>query len=483
MAFGDAVTILRAMSEALPQPPPRAPRPTWRGRPGRRSLAAIASLAAAALALSAGCIESNRARGVADDAPAADGAAMDTATADDDATTTCGRDAPCPQPGAACLAADCVDGACVERSRTGEACDDANACTGFGSCDASGRCVPGAARPEGSECAPATVCAAASTCDGAGTCEPGGTTCPEPDRPCGVAVCDVAAGGCVVVPAADGSPCGDDDDAWVCSGGACVPEGMVFVPSGVFTMGCDDPFCPADQRPSHGVSLSGFAVDLREVTNGDYAACVADTDAGSLRCPARAAAPGDVGGAVVADAPELAAAHLTWAAAQAVCGYYGKRLCTEAEWEKAARGADGRRFPWGSGPQPSCERVIMSEDASGRGCGLGHQAAPGTRPLGASPYGLLDASGNVAEWVSDYYHPDAYQQRDPDGATVDPVLTEPHLTYPLTRVLRGGAWEDTAAPNLRATARRPQLVEALDDAAGVRCCFTPNDDDDDGDGD
>lgn len=483
MVFGGAAAILRAVVEDVSIAPLRR-----RARSRRRGLVgpAVVGLIAAALALGgAGCIEPNRARGGADGVVSPD-ASGDTATPDgpdaDAGAVACGPGAPCEQPEGACRAADCVDGVCVERARTDEACDDGDPCTGAGACDAAGRCAPGEARPEGSECAPASACAEASTCDGDGVCRAGDTSCPDPGRPCLTAVCDAHAG-CVDVAVSDGTPCdgGADGDGGVCARGVCVPAGMALVPAGEFVMGCDGTFCPLDQRPSHRVGLRAFAVDVRELTNAQYAACVADATTGGPRCPPRPVGPGEVGDAVVADAAELAAARLPWAAAKAACAYYGKRLCTEAEWERAARGADERAFPWGDAPSPSCERAVMSDGAGGRGCGLGHQAAPGTRPLGASPHGLLDASGNVAEWVADHYHPDAYEQRAADDVTFDPVMSEPHLTYPLARVLRGGGWRDTAAPNLRATARRPQLVSAVDDAAGVRCCFTPDGDDADGD--
>ena len=106
---------------------------------------------------------------------------------------------------------------------------------------------------------------------------------------------------------------------------------------------------------------------------------------------------------VLADYPVV---NVTNDMARTYCSWTGKRLCTEAAWEKAARGTEGRRYPWGNEPA-SCDRAVMHD--GGDGCGTGTSYPVGSKPLGASPYGALDMAGNVSEWVKDFYSPSYYQ--------------------------------------------------------------------------
>ncbi len=197
--------------------------------------------------------------------------------------------------------------------------------------------------------------------------------------------------------------------------GAQAPEGMLLVPGGEFTMGADD--LAPDARPAHRVTVSAYWLDRFQTTNGQYRACV---EAGACLPPK------DRRFFDEAERAEHPVVNVTWTQARTYCHWKGKRLPTEAEWEKAARGTDGRRYPWGNGPAPVTHRVKGGEVKV---------AGNGTEPVGGpssiiSPYGVSDLVGSVSEWVKDWYSEDFYQTlpvQDPQG----PVRGS-------FRVLRGG---------------------------------------------
>ncbi len=170
---------------------------------------------------------------------------------------------------------------------------------------------------------------------------------------------------------------------------------MIEVPAGAFVMGSNDG--DADERPVRTVKLARFFIDRTEVTNAAYARCVA-AGACRPRAPYR--------GTEEADQP---AVGVSWEDARAHCRFAGKRLPTEAEWEKAARGVDGRRFPWGA--KADCRRANFGNFAGSGPCpdNPGRPERVGARASGQSPYGALDMGGNVWEWVEDAYagEPDA----------------------------------------------------------------------------
>lgn len=191
-------------------------------------------------------------------------------------------------------------------------------------------------------------------------------------------------GGSAGRPASGGSG-GTSSEGFACAS-ETEPGEMVDVPAGDFWMGCNeevDTNCDDDEKPGRTVTLSAFEIDVTEVTQDQYAACVAAGD-----CP-EPACPWDC------ERTDYPASCLTFAAANAYCAWAGKRLPTEAEWEKAARGEDGLKYPWGN-DEPTCDLANMG--------GCGDVAAPvGSVPDGASPYGVLDMAGNMVEYVSDWY--------------------------------------------------------------------------------
>jgi formylglycine-generating enzyme required for sulfatase activity len=200
------------------------------------------------------------------------------------------------------------------------------------------------------------------------------------------------------------------------------PSGMVLVPAGKFIMGClrKQRFCDKDEFPSHEVYLDGYFIDAYEVTNEDYTRCVA---AGACQKPLPREG---------FDGPKQPVGGVSWFMATAYCSFVGKRLPAEAEWEKAARGADGRTYPWGN-QAPNCDLAVFyykKED----GCGTGATWPVGSKPAGKSPYGAYDMAGNVWEWVNDWYSVDYYKW-GPDNNPKGPELGQ-------YRVFRGGSWEN-----------------------------------------
>lgn len=210
------------------------------------------------------------------------------------------------------------------------------------------------------------------------------------------------------------------DDANSFSGDSCSPDctnTMAFVSKGSFMMGCNpevEQNCSYDALPYHKVTLSDYWIDKYEVTVGQYRECITagacnNSDA-QMQHYASAAFPLPTAGK-----DNYPMTLVTRAGAQAYCNWVGKRLPTEAEWEKAARGTDERLYPWGNSPDSTNQAyaILPSEQQTPN-----KQEVTPPRTLGASPYGAYDMLGNVAEIVADCYQENWYGQsnvQDPTG--------------------------------------------------------------------
>ena len=187
---------------------------------------------------------------------------------------------------------------------------------------------------------------------------------------------------------------------------------MVSIPGGSFLMGSLDGQGQPDEHPQHSVTLPGFLLDKTEVTWRQYRKFASDSNTKLPRDP--------IWG-VFEDYP---ISFMLWAEAQAFCEWSGGRLPSEAEWEKAARGTDGRIYPWGD--QWDATRC---NSISG---GLHRPESAGSFPTCISPYGALDMSGSMLEWTSDLYR----EHYKPEKNGANPVDGE----TPELRVMRGGGW-------------------------------------------
>ncbi len=359
---------------------------------------------------------------------------------------------PCDADGNKCTDNDsCKQGSCKPGAAT--VCDDGNACTDD-ACDPKKGCVTtnnSATCDDGDACTEADACAA-------GQCKAGKVKSCDDSNPCTTDTCD-AKQGCVAKVVADATSCGEGN--W-CQAGKCEKkefcgdnkknapgeqcddgntkdndgcsskcklEGspMVSVPGGPFWMGCNkakDGACDADEKPQHLVKLSTYWIDVYETTVAEYSQCV---KAGPCSLPSK-----DLSQCVKypsmqnwgkKDRGKHPINCVDQSQAKTYCKWRGKRLPTEAEWEKAARGGcelytkdcakQTPTFPAGN-DTPTCKNTVMFGNKSG--CDKGTTAPVGVKSAGKSPYGVYDMAGNVWELVSDWYAADYYA----NSPTVNP---------------------------------------------------------------
>jgi formylglycine-generating enzyme required for sulfatase activity len=257
---------------------------------------------------------------------------------------------------------------------------------------------------------------------------------------------------------------------------------MVFVPSGDFWMGNDS---GPDERPLHKVTLDEFWIDQTEVTNAMFTRFVEATgfqtnaekrgSAWAFNGSGWSEVPGanwqhpqgpESSIVNLADHPVV---NVSWNDAKAYCEWAGARLPSEAEWEKAARGIDGRIYPWGdaapSGSLLNFGDASLYPDSVEATLNDGYRftAPVGSFPQGASPYGALDMAGNVWEWVNDWYQAQYYAKApvtNPDGPTSGEG-----------RVFRGGSWNHSSL-DIRSSIRMwGKPYDAIDNV-GFRCAMT-----------
>ncbi len=201
---------------------------------------------------------------------------------------------------------------------------------------------------------------------------------------------------------------------------------LIYVPEGDFIMGSDDGAF-INNNPEHVVSLSEFWIDQTEVSNGQYLECV---KGGACSPPGDQQEYGLYNHYDEIEYRDFPVEFVNWYQAGEYCQWAGRRLPTEAEWEKAARGSEGWLYPWGN--ESPNRNLLNYKGSNGQVNSLGGTNKVGSYPAGASPYGVLDSAGNVSEWVADWYEQDYYQS--------SPVENPQGPLSGITKVVRGGDW-------------------------------------------
>lgn len=241
---------------------------------------------------------------------------------------------------------------------------------------------------------------------------------------------------------------------------------MMLIPEGEFTMGTDDVGAgwhqgSPNEHPEHTVKLKSYYIDQFEVTIARYAKFLEAT---------KHSAPPLWDEDAVTSAGDRPVVGVDWGDAHAYCTWVGERLPTEAEWEKAARGTDKRRFPWGDmqpfvdianynrGLWVSYPITLVPVTSGAEGMSIRH----GLKDGGKSPYGLYHMAGNAAEWVADWYDREYYSKAPKENPT-GPAEGE-------KKVLRGGSWGDPPR-SIRVTARFSADPGFRDTSIGFRCAM------------
>ena len=269
-------------------------------------------------------------------------------------------------------------------------------------------------------------------------------------------------------------------------------ENMVLIPAGEFLMGSSEDEGAFDEHPQHKVYLDAFYIDKYEVTNAQFKEFVEATgyvtdaerkgygevwnpkaDSPNLRlhtfdvnwrCPhawlytESRPHPKAWENYNIEDKMDYPVVQVSWNDAQAYATWAGKRLPTEAEWEKAARGNDGKKWPWGSKFDLNIGSVTIHANIGSDG-----PLPVGCFPTGISSYGVYNLAGNVQEWVADWYAPDYYScsQRDnPKGPDTGQF-----------RVIRGGSWRHFKSYQVLSANRAYQVLDYSSNFIGFRCAW------------
>ncbi len=236
------------------------------------------------------------------------------------------------------------------------------------------------------------------------------------------------------------------------------PIGMVWIPAGSFEMGSD--YSIDEASPIHTVTLTGFWMDVKEVTNAQFKAYCDATHGWHPVDPI----PG-----YFTDYPDYPVVMVTWAQASAYAAWAGKSLPTEAEWEYAARGGlQGKSYPWGDGsPSNQCNWFSYSGALSSKMAPLeSNWVTRGTLPVGsfaANGYGLYDMAGNVHEWCMDWF---AVYSADPQQNPQGPASGD-------YRIMRGSSWPAKSGDDLRVSYRSYWLPNEKRNFIGFRCVKRP----------
>ncbi|WP_394842481.1 formylglycine-generating enzyme family protein [Pendulispora brunnea] len=224
-------------------------------------------------------------------------------------------------------------------------------------------------------------------------------------------------------------------------------DGMLRLPGGRFTMGSGDPDAPPNERPPHKETVAAFWIDKTEVTVEAYRACV---DRHMCARPVRKSADCTYD----LDDPSLPISCVSWKDADTYCRAVGKRLPREAEWEFAARATFPVRYPWGGGWTYCTVAATLVRDSSSRTCTGKRPSKVGAHPSGSSPFGVLDLTGNVEEWTSDWYAEHVAEGAAPRAGA--------------SHVLRGGGWLSSPSAS-RTTSRNWGSSMEAGPNVGFRC--------------